>query len=153
MTSPQISNQQSAISNFLAEHSTLSLATVSGDGLPLAANLFFASDAGLNLYWVSGAKSRHSLALSVHPRVAITVHAEVWSWAEIAGVQMEGMARVLSAGPEWQAAWELYLAKFPFVKDDFEAEISRSNFYCFSPQWVRLIDNTRGFGHKEEITF
>lgn len=142
-----------SLNEFLSAHSTLSLATVSGDGLPLATSLFFVSDSDLNLYWVSGAKSRHSLALGVHPRVAVTVHAEVWSWGEITGVQMEGVARVLAAGPEWQAAWDLYLAKFPFVKDDFEAEISRSNFYRFTPQWARLIDNARGFGFKEEITF
>lgn len=151
MTKSPIPHPPSAIRHFLAAHSTLTLATMSGDGWPLAASLFFAASADLKVYWVSGAKSRHSLALSAHPRVAVTVHNAVWSWTEIAGVQMEGEARVLSAGSEWQAAWELYLAKFPFVKPEFEAEISRSNFYCFTPDWVRLIDNARGFGYKEEF--
>lgn len=153
MTNSQIQNQKSAIQNFLAAHSTLTLATVSAEGQPMAASLFFVSDAALNLYWASGAKSRHSFNVNHRPRVAVTVHNAAWSWTEIAGVQMEGEAAALSAGPDWQAAWELYLAKFPFVKQDFEAEISRSNFYRFTPRWARWIDNARGFGHKEEITF
>jgi uncharacterized protein YhbP (UPF0306 family) len=24
-------------------------------------------------------------------------------------------------------------------------------FYCIQPQWVRLIDNSRGFGNKQEL--
>ncbi len=34
---------------------------------------------------------------------------------------------------------------------DFQAEVSRSNFYVFRPSWMRLIDNSHSFGHKEEI--
>jgi uncharacterized protein YhbP (UPF0306 family) len=28
-----------------------------------------------------------------------------------------------------------------------------SHFYRISPKWIRLIDNSKGFGHKEEVTF
>jgi uncharacterized protein YhbP (UPF0306 family) len=84
--------------------------------------------------------------------VALTVHNATWTWTEIAGVQMEGDVAIVAAGPAWQAAWDRYLQKFQFV-EEFQAEVSRSNFYVFTPVWARLIDNKLGFGHKEELAF
>ncbi len=137
---------------FLTSHSTLSLATVDAHGQAMAASLFFVSDAALSVFWVSGAHSRHSQNLAHNPRAALTVHNTTWTWTEIAGVQMEGTVTVVAPGPDWQAAWDLYSQKFPFV-GDFAAEVSRSNFYYFRPAWARLIDNGQGFGHKEELRF
>ena len=141
---------RAAIGAFLAAHSTLTLATLGADGQPMAANLFFAAEVDLRVFWVSGNASRHSQNLTRQPRVAITIANESWSWTELAGVQMEGRVAVVPAGADWQAAWSLYQAKFPFTVD-FQAEVSRSNFYVFTPVWMRLVDNSRGFGHKEEI--
>ena len=140
------------LSGFLASYSTLSLATRREDGQPLVASLFFAADEDVNLYFTSGAKSRHSLNLSHDPRAAVTVHAETWDWREIAGVQMEGRVTPVPPGPEWDAAWALFVLKFPFVIE-FKAEVARSTFYRFEPHWARLIDNRLGFGHKEEIAW
>mgnify|MGYP001602152317 CR=1 FL=1 len=56
---------------------------------------------------------------------------------------MEGKVRVVQTGPERQAVCERYLAKFPFARE-FEAEVARSTFYCFTPRWARLVDNARG---------
>jgi uncharacterized protein YhbP (UPF0306 family) len=141
---------RAAIAGFLASHSTLTLATLSAAGDLMAASLFYVADDELRLYWVSGTSSRHSRNLAHHARVAVTIHGQTWTWIEIAGVQMEGEAVVLPAGPAWTEAWERYRAKFPFV-DDFQAEVSRSNCYVLTPRWVRLIDNRRGFGHKVEL--
>jgi uncharacterized protein len=140
------------IDEFLRARSTLTLATRGGDGRPMAASLFFASDKALHVYWVSGPNSRHSRNLAYDGRAAITVHRETWSWQTITGVQMEGSVSVLPPGKARAHAWKLYAAKFPFVPE-FEAEIARSNFYEFTPAWARLIDNGRAFGHKEEIQF
>ena len=49
-----------ALTSFLAAHSTLTLATVAGDGGPGAASLFFAADEAARLYWVSTPSTRHS---------------------------------------------------------------------------------------------
>ena len=121
-------------------------------GRPLAAILFFAADPALNLFWTSSANSRHSRNLARDPRSAVTIHTATWTWRDIAGIQLEGEAAEIAPGPDWQAALELYLVKFPFAKD-FEAELSRAGFYRFTPRWGRLIDNGQGFGHKEEISF
>jgi hypothetical protein len=29
--------------------------------------------------------------------------------------------------------------------------LASSRFYVLRPAWIRLIDNTQGFGHKEEL--
>jgi uncharacterized protein YhbP (UPF0306 family) len=149
MTEPDV---RGAVREFLSSQSTLTLATLGDDGRPMAASLFFVSDDDLCLYWVSGPASRHSHNVRQRADVAVTVHNQTWSWMEIMGVQMEGRVSVIPAGDEWHAVWERYLAKFPFVRE-FEAEVSRSNFYRFTPRWARLINNKAGFGHKDEITF
>ena len=149
MSAPDI---RAEIALLLSNQSTLTLATLEPSGRPIAASLFFAADLALNLYWTSSSKSRHSRNLARDPLAAITVHTATWSWRDIASVQLEGEADEIEPGPDWQAALALYLAKFLFAKE-FEAELTRSSFYRFSPRWGRLIDNGQGFGHKEEISF
>ena len=137
------------IREFLAAHSTLTLATVNVHGQPEAAPLFFAADDD-TLIWVSGSKSRHSRNIAATGKAAVTVHNDVWNWTEIAGLQMEGEVNLIPLGPAREHAWEAYKAKFPFVVE-FEDEVLRSEFYRFVPKWIRLIDNSVRFGYKEEI--
>jgi uncharacterized protein YhbP (UPF0306 family) len=139
------------ITAFLAQHSTLTLATVGPEGQPQAAALFFAADEDGSLVFVSGAQSRHSLNLEAEARAAVTVHNETWNWQAIAGVQMEGRVHRIPPGLGREQAWEAYRAKFPFVAE-FEAEVARSEFYRFVPEWVRLIDNSVRFGFREEFS-
>jgi len=140
-----------ALASFGAAHSTLTLATTTSSGLPQAASLFFAVAADGSLIFVSGAESRHSLNIAANGQAAVTIHTETWKWHDIAGVQMEGSVRAVPAGPEREAAWDTYRAKFPFVTA-FESEVSQSTFYRFTPRWVRLIDNRVRFGFREEFT-
>ncbi|MFI5279920.1 MAG: pyridoxamine 5'-phosphate oxidase family protein [Gemmatimonadales bacterium] len=134
-----------------AKYSTLTLATTTASGLPQAAPLFFAAAVDGSLIFVSGAESRHSLNIAATGTAAVTMYGDTWSWNEIAGAQMEGSVSAIPAGPERDAAWDTYKAKFPFVAE-FADEVSRSNFYRFTPRWVRLIDNSVRFGYREEFT-
>lgn len=143
-------NTLSVVREFLAAHSTLTLATVNAHGMPQSAPLFFAAQDDGSLVFVSSAKCDHSLNVAATGRAAATVHHETWNWNEIAGVQMEGEVRLIPAGLEREKAWDTYTAKFPFVTE-FESEVSRSEFYRFVPKWVRLIDNSVQFGYKEEL--
>jgi uncharacterized protein YhbP (UPF0306 family) len=136
---------------FLARHSTLTLATTSAEGQPQAAPLFYAADPDGSLVFVSGAKSRHSLNLAADARAAAAVYGESWNWQAIAGVQMEGRVHLIPAGPGREQAWKTYRTKFPFVAE-FEAEVARSEFHRFVPEWARLIDNSVRFGYREEIS-
>ncbi len=138
------------VDGILRDRSTLSLATVRSRGEPHLADLFFSSDSSLKLYFVSSPDSRHAKNLALNPRASISVHVDTWDWRAIAGLQMQGAVEMLDQADPQARAWTLYKAKFPFVVD-FADEIARSRWYCFTPRWIRVIDNRLGFGHREEF--
>ncbi len=143
--------QRAEVSAFLKKHTTLAIATVDQEAWPQAASLFFASDENLKLYWVSGEKSRHSQNLDRVSHVAVAIHNETWDWRDIHGVQIEGQAARLIDPDETDRAWALFRDKFPFTVE-FTDQIVRSAFYILRPKWIRLIDNSKYFGHREEFT-
>jgi len=148
------------IHEFLARHTTLTLATIGPEG-PQAAALFYAHDAALNLYFLSEPSSRHARNLAADPRCAVTIQADGQDWRLITGLQIEGSAQVLTSPAEWAIAYDVYRAKFPFVGEAWQGKgmaaptlsgpLARSRFYRLTPRWLRLIDNARGFGHKDEL--
>jgi uncharacterized protein YhbP (UPF0306 family) len=139
-----------AVSAFLKKQTTLTIATVDREAWPQAADVFYVNDDALNLYFVSGQKSRHALNLVRVSRVAVTVHNATWDWRDIQGVQIEGEARAITDPDERDLAWGLFRGKFPFVAE-FTDQIVRSSFYVVTPRWVRLIDNTREIDYREEF--
>lgn len=140
------------IKEFLAAHTTLTLATVAETGQPQAAPLFFAETETLDLIFISEQKVRHSQNLAHDQRVAATIYADGQSWQSIRGLQLEGHCEALSPDAA-QAARDVYLAKYPFIAENklLAGMLDKVTFYKISPAWIRLIDNTQGFGHKEEL--
>lgn len=116
-------SQKASICRYLVRHTTLSLATCD-DGRPWSTDLFYASDD---------------------------------DWKDIRGLQLDGVASAVSEADR-DAVVEICLAKFPALKKLHQAsEIFRifreSSFYRVSPEWIRLIDNSKVFGHKDEMFF
>jgi uncharacterized protein YhbP (UPF0306 family) len=142
------------IAAFLDAHHVMSLATCGGDG-PHAANVFYARD-GFALLWLSDPASRHSIELESEPRVAATVAPDYLDFAEIRGVQMHGRATRLD-GDAGRAARKLLEARYAFLRkmsllpQALVSAYARISFYRLEPQRLVLIDNTRGFGHKETL--
>ncbi len=162
MSHPDRESLRVSICRYLAKHTTLSLATCH-DNQAWAADLFYASDEGCRLYFVSSATSRHCRHIAANPRVAVSISGEYTDWGTIKGLQLDGVARVV-AEADRAGVIEGYLAKFPALqelqrnpKNEQESQIAKrlleSDFYRISPKWIRLIDNRKGFGHKEEILF
>ena len=135
--------------------STMTLATASVAGEAHAAPVYFAaclsSALPLELYFFSAPDSRHALDITAKPHAAAAIYPEATSWMSIHGLQLRGAVRQLSPGAEWEAAWQVYLAKFPFT-GGMKDVIARNAFYSFRPSWMRLVDNRLGFGHKQEWT-
>jgi uncharacterized protein YhbP (UPF0306 family) len=129
----------------------MTLATSGPDGTPQAAPVYFASSPDLRLYFFSDPDSQHSRHLAENPRAAAAIYPECHDWQDIRGLQLHGEVRPVLPGPEWDAAWGLYAAKFPFVSE-LRAVVERNALYVFIPHWVRLVDNRRGFGFKQEWT-
>jgi len=154
MTSQEV--LKPSISRYLARHTTLSLATCY-DGRPWSTDLFYASDEGCQLYFVSSVTTLHSKHIAANPRVSVSISRQCSDWKEIKGLQLDGVASVVSeAEHDWVT--EMYLTKFPALKKLHKAsEILRifreSSFYRISPEWIRLIDNSKKFKHKDEMLF
>jgi hypothetical protein len=148
-----------AARRLLEAHGTATLATTNGRE-PWAAAVFYAADADLNLYFVSDPATRHGRDLAANGEVAVAVHADCTAWSEVCGLQLRGRACLLD-GAGRDAAMALYLAKFADVRrlfeapaNDDEAAIGRrlraAGLYRFTPAWLRVIDNRRGFGARRE---
>ncbi len=151
---------RSAIGELLDQNSTLTLAT-SKDGMPWAATVFFAHNSDFDLYFVSDHRTRHGQHMADNDRVAAAINPDCDAWAEVRGLQLEGRVTVLK-GAARLAALGHYLAKFKDVKalfdkpkDKNEATIAErlrnAQLYKIQPEWIRLIDNSRWFGYKEEL--
>lgn len=148
------------VQHYLEAHSTLSLATTDGTR-PWAASVFYVTDARLNFYFVSDPKTRHCLDMAGDAQVAATIDDDCADWNAIVGVQFSGSAGPVSPADRAHAE-ELYLAKFQAVRELIEApksdqekliaeRLGDAQFYRITPQWLRYIDNSRAFGHKEEF--
>ncbi|MEZ4770708.1 MAG: pyridoxamine 5'-phosphate oxidase family protein [Caldilineales bacterium] len=147
---------------FLAQHTTMTLATVGPDGAPQAAAVFYAADEQLNLFFLSSPTSRHSRNVQQDPRVAATIHDDGQAWQQICGLQIEGRIQPVEGAGLLHAA-RVFAARFDFLRgpladpDDAPADLrgplASNRFYVLRPVWIRLIDNRLGFGHKEEWTF
>ena len=148
---------------FLHHHDTMTLATIGAAGEPQAAAVFYAADDELDLYFLSDPDSRHGRNLTREPRVAATIQADGQDWREITGLQIAGTAEVVEGANEIARVTRLFAERFDFLRgllDDGDAAgllelqgpLTSSRFYLLRPGWLRLVDNTRGFGNKEELT-
>lgn len=143
----------------LLQLSTLTLTTVGQAGQPHAAPVYFVAVSGdipgsgntLQLYFFSDPASQHAQDLAYIPEVAVAIYPEGNSWQDIRGLQMQGLVQIVFPGTEWEQAWTKYQAKFPFASA-FSQVVALNTLYSFRPRWIRMIDNRRGFGFKEEWT-
>lgn len=141
------------VQDYLQEHHVATLATA--DETVWAAAVFYVND-GYTFYFLSSPSSRHCLNLARNPRVALTVQEDYSDWQDIKGVQLEGVASQI-AGDEEDLARRLYGRKFPAVGKLAQAPaaivkaMAKVRWYKVVPTRVCFIDNSAGFGHREEI--
>lgn len=141
--------------DYLANHNTLTLSTSGPEG-PWAAGLFYVND-GYNLYWLSDPETRHAHDLARDPRAAVAIHEDYQDWQAIQGIQMEGVAHLVSDAAPTSPPMRLYLAKFPFLKQSVRGAaalvkaMSTARLYRFIPTRVLFIDNSRGLGRRDPI--
>ena len=145
---------------FLSKHHTISIAT-SAEGKLWSASVFYVSDEKLNIYFISFEESKHIQGILKNKRVSATINQDVSDWMQIKGLQLQGLAYKV---PEQyrKGILNLYRQKFDsihqlltFPKTDDEKKIAKQfnsiSLFCFEPDWIRLLDNSLGFGSKEQI--
>ena len=139
---------------YLQTQHVATVATSGPEGI-WAAAVFFVND-GWDLYFLSSPTSRHCANLAHSAKVAVTIQADYADWPGIKGVQMEGLVSALS-GEAAQRARHLYGQKFPVVGKLAQAPaaivraMAKVRWYRVIPQRLLYIDNSLGFGHREEV--
>jgi uncharacterized protein YhbP (UPF0306 family) len=147
MDKPALINK---IAKYLKQHNTLTLATVTPEGRPLAHTVEYVSD-GSTLYIVTNKNTRKARNIMAKPDVAFTVDEDYLNWSKIQGVQMEARAAILTDKKEIDKASKLYVKKFPIVAG-----------FPQNPDWVYVriepttgffLDYAKGFAHKDHLDF
>ena len=137
--------------DYLEQHAVITLATHGPLGL-WAAAVFYASET-FNIYFISAGHTRHAQNLADKHQVAGTIQEDYHDWTAIKGIQLEGSVELLS-GDERERAINVYAKKYPFIQADSEpiqAALQAMNWYRLTPDRVYLVDNSKGFGHRDEV--
>lgn len=146
-------NETAQALDYLSSHNVLTLGTVGVDG-PWSAAVFYVNRR-FTFYFLSAATTRHAANIAENPSVAGTVHEDYSDWTKIKGVQLEGRAAVIH-GRERAAAMALYASKFAFAgrqaPGEIVAALKRVQWYRLEPERLYMIDNSIGFGHRDEIS-
>jgi uncharacterized protein YhbP (UPF0306 family) len=137
--------------DYVAGHHVMTLATNGPLGL-WAAAVFYAPD-GFRFVFLSAGHTRHAQNMAAVPHVAATVQSDYDDWTAIKGIQLEGTVEQLH-GARQAAAMSLYATRFSFLAQPvaaIERAMARVNWYELRPQRLYFVDNTQGFGHRDEI--
>lgn len=126
------------IIKFIKRHHTLTLATVSKEGLPYCAACFYVYDKERNrLIFTSDDSTRHAQEMADNATVACAITLETRIVGKVQGVQICGRAE---RGDDKDRA--CYIARFPY------AAMALLAIWAVEPSFIKLTDNTLGFGKK-----
>ena len=144
------------VADYVAAHHVMTLATQGAEG-PWAAAVFYAGD-GSSLIFLSSPNTRHCRNLALDARCAATIQEDYSDWAQIKGIQLEGRVVELQ-GDEEKRAQSLYGEKFPIVgplakvPPAIVKALAKVRWYRLVPESFHFIDNSQGFGHRDDIEF
>jgi len=135
------------VRKYLEEHNTMTLATVGKKGISAAAVFYSETKQCDYLLFVSSQNSEHIANLESEKKCAVTIQSDGLEWEIIKGLQLKGIVELANEND-----WEIYLKKFPYIKENetLTRSLKKVNLYKFIITWVRLIDNSKGFGNREE---
>ena len=126
------------IVDFIKRHHVLTLATTSNECEPYCAACFYAYDKERNrLIFTSDDTTRHAQQMLENAKVAIGITLETRIVGKVQGVQICGIAE---RGDEHDKA--KYIKRFPY------AAVAPLNIWAVEPSFIKLTDNTLGFGKK-----
>ena len=126
------------ITDFIARHHVLTLATSTADGLPYCAACFYAYDKVRNLFiFTSDDTTCHAQQMVANSNVACAITLETKVVGKVQGLQICGVARRGEAEDR-----SVYVKRFPY------AAVAPLNIWVVEPTFMKLTDNTLGFGKK-----
>lgn len=164
-----------AVLQYLQKHNTMVLAS-SVDNIPWSCAIFYASDS-FNLYFLSSTNTRHAENIARNNRISATITEDYKDWTKIKGIQLEGVAKLLTEDADKMRAIKVYLTRYPFVHPflakmmapfprvfSFLQKLARAlpampdfstspaEFYRLDAEHVWFVDNERGLGNRKEVS-
>ena len=152
--------------SLLQTESVLTLATSDACGSWSAPVLYAANLVNEQpvVYFLSAHSSRHIKNLSVNGSAAASIYAAYQGdWQAIQGLQMHGA--IVEVDQQEKDLWQTtYFSRFPEVANMINSPASeseqkiaqafeKSGKYRFTPQFIRVTDNSGQFAQKNEWTF
>ena len=126
------------IIDFIKRHHVLNLATVSSQGTPYCAACFYAYDKERNrLIFTSDDATRHAQEMVQNSNVACAITLETRVVGKVQGLQICGIVQRGDSEDKAQ-----YIKRFPY------AAVAPLNIWAIEPSFMKLTDNTLGFGKK-----
>ena len=118
------------------------------NGNPAAAAVFYVPiNEGRRLLFVSSEKSEHITNLKNNINCAVTIQEDGQDWNIIRGIQIKGEIRESD-----DKNWEKYFDKYDYINNDetLSKALAKVKLYELRIKWLRMIDNSKGFGNREE---
>jgi uncharacterized protein len=129
------------IVNYISENKVLTLAT-SIDDKPYCANCFYVFDEVNKMFiFLSDTKTQHIQEALKNSNVGGSIQNGVTTVAKIQGIQFTG--EFINPNEEQEKEfYKIYYKKFPFAK------AKPSPIWAIQLAWIKMTDNTLGFGKK-----
>lgn len=108
-------NLKQEIINYLNKHELMNLATSSKDGMPAAATVAYIVNED-NIYFGTYKTSEKAQNIQNNPNVALTVDEDEIDWKTIQGVQLQGIASIVTDKEELEKVNQIFGKKFPQVR-------------------------------------
>lgn len=138
------------ISEYLANHFYLNLATVSPQGKPMAHTMAYVSENEI-VYLATNKNTRKVQNIMQNPQVAFTVDEDDPDWFDMQALQVEGRASIVADENEMREVGEIMAAKFPVIADlppDPDTIMIK-----IEPEVVYYLDYSIEFGHRVSVNF
>ena len=138
------------INKFIQNHNTLTLATERNHEVFAAALFYVPVDNCKALIFVSNPKSEHIKNLEYNAKCAATIQKNNLDWEKIKGIQIKG--KIETAKKKY---WDIYLKEFDYISgnETLKKAMEKVQLYKLNIKWARFIDNSKGFGNKNEIEY
>lgn len=126
---------------FIARHHVLTLATTE-DGQPHCSNMFYAYIPERNVFvFTSERHTLHASQALKNPQASASIVLETRVVGKVRGLQLRGEVRPVNESDEKHTK-AAFLHRFPYTV------VTELYLWVFTPGWMKLTDNTLGFGKK-----
>ena len=125
----------------------MTIATVAKKNASAAAVFYASIKESKSLLFVSNEKSEHIMNCKENSHCAATIQEDGLEWSVIKGLQIKGEISIAD-----KKYWTNYFEKYPYIKADetLSKALENVKLYEFKIKWIRMIDNSKGFGNKIE---